>query len=231
MQDAQYSTSLLKAESEWLRKAAAKMSKMDKIDLKKEFKDLYNPPKDFVVVDVPPMQYLMVDGHGDPNTAQSYKEAVEALYGVAYTLKFASKKQLSKDYIVMPLEGLWTAKDMDAFLKREKDDWDWTMMIMQPNWITEAMVHEAIEVVRTKKNPPALHLMRFETYKEGKCVQIMHIGSYDEETPTLQKMHHEYMPAHNLKFSGPHHEIYIGDPRKAEPSRLKTVLRQPVVPV
>jgi DNA-binding PadR family transcriptional regulator len=223
-----YSISLLQAEREWLHKTAAQMHTMEKIDFKKELKTLYNPPKEFVQVVVPPMRYLMIDGHGDPNMTASYKEAVEALFSVAYTLKFASKKQLGKDYGVMPLEGLWTSQNMDDFITRNKDNWDWTMMIMQPEWITPDMVRDAIAAVRAKKNPPALEHLRFETYDEGTCVQIMHVGSYDDETPTLQKLHHGYMPENGLVFNGSHHEIYIGDPRKADPSKLKTILRQPV---
>jgi len=223
-----YSISLLEAERQWLQKAAARTNTMDKIDLKKEFKTLYNPPKEFTIVDVPPMQYLMVDGHGDPNTAPSYTEAVEALFSVSYALKFASKKQLSKDYTVMPLEGLWTSDNMDDFLTREKDNWDWTMMIMQPEWITADMVQAAIEAVRAKKGLPGLDRIRLESYNEGNSVQIMHVGSYDEEAPTLRKLHHEYMPGQGLTFGGRHHEIYLGDPRKTDPSKLKTVLRQPV---
>lgn len=223
-----YNISLLQAEREWLQKTVAHYNNMDKVDFKKELKTLYYPPKEFTMVDVPPMQYLMADGHGNPNTVPEYKEVVEALYGVAYTLKFASKKELGKDYSVMPLEGLWFAKNMDDFLTRNKDNWDWTMMIMQPDWITQEMFEAAVAAVRAKKNPPALNRVRLETYDEGKSVQIMHVGSYDDETPTLNKLHNEYMPQHGLAFNGNHHEIYLGDPRKADPSKLKTVLRQPV---
>ncbi len=202
---------------------------MDKIDFKKELKHLYTPTsKDFTVVDVPAMSYLMIDGQGNPNTSQSYVEAVEALYSVSYTLKFMSKKQLGKDYAVLPLEGLWSADDMNAFITRDKDSWKWTMMIMQPDWITSDMVSDALETVMAKKNLPALTRLYFEEYDEGKSVQIMHIGSYDDETPTLHRLHNQYLPENNLVPTGRHHEIYIGDPRKADPSKLKTVLRQPV---
>lgn len=175
------------------------------------------------------MHFLMADGTGDPNTSNDYKEIVEALFGLSYTLKFASKRQLGKDYTVMPLEGLWTADDLDAFTTaRDKSKWQWTMMIMQPDWITAEMLAQATEALRQKKNPPALSKVRFESFDEGLSVQIMHIGSYDDEAPTLHRLHTEYMPAHNLAFNGNHHEIYIGDPRKTDPMRLKTVLRQPV---
>ena len=224
-----YTISRLRAERDWLDRTA-KGIYMEKRDLRKERKEFYAPTsKEFTIVNVPTMSFLMVDGHGNPNTAESYKHAVEALYSVAYTLKFMSKKQLGKDYVVMPLEGLWYADDPSVFTTRAKDEWSWTMMIMQPDWITDEMVQEAIEAVRRKgKDLPALSLLRFEPFNEGKSVQIMHIGSYDDETPTLRKLHDEFMPEHGLQFNGNHHEIYLGDPRKADPSKLKTILRQPV---
>lgn len=226
-----YNISLLKAERMWLQKTAAIIgtNSMDKIDLKKEFKNLYSPSaKEFSIIKVPEMSFLMIDGQGNPNTAQSYKEAVEALYAVAYTIKFTSKKQLNRDYSVLPLEGLWTADAVDAFTEHAKDTWKWTMMIMQPEWITHEIVESAIESARAKKNPKALNLLRFEPYDEGEVVQIMHVGSYDDEAPTLHTLHTEFMPQHQLTWNGPHHEIYLGDPRKTDPSKLKTVLRQPV---
>jgi hypothetical protein len=200
-----------------------------KIDFKKEFKHLYRPStKEFVVVDVPPLQFLMVDGRGDPNTAQEYKDAIEALYPVAYKLKFMSKKELEKDYVVLPLEGLWWAEDMEAFTRRrDKSLWNWTMMIMQPEWITQEMFEEALRQVE-KKGLPALSKVRLETYHEGLSVQIMHIGPYDDEGPTLHRMHHEFVPQNGLEMSGTHHEIYLSDFRKVAPEKLKTVLRQPV---
>jgi hypothetical protein len=201
---------------------------MSKIDFKKELKHLYRPSaKEFVVVDVPPMKFLMIDGHGDPNTAQEYQDAVEALYAVAYKLKFTSKKMLGKDYVVPPLEGLWWAEDMKAFTAaRDKSAWDWTMMIMQPEWITQEMVEEAVKQVE-KKGLPALSKLRLETYHEGLAVQIMHIGSYDDEAPTIARMH-AFIDENGYEPAGEHHEIYLGDPRKVAPEKLKTVLRQPV---
>ncbi len=202
---------------------------MDKVDFRKEYKTLYAPKANvFSMVTVPKLAFLMVDGEGDPNTAPSYVEAVQALYAVAYGLKFASKKELGKDYVVPPLEGLWWAKDMTAFMRRAKDEYRWTMMIMQPDWITPAMVATAVDTAKQKKKLSALELVRFEAYEEGESVQIMHIGTYDEEAPTLIRLHKEYMPGHDLVFNGRHHEIYLGDPRKTDPSKLKTILRQPV---
>lgn len=203
---------------------------MDKIDFKRTLKHLYQPTgKTFSLVDVPAMQFLMIDGHGDPNTATAYAETVEALYGVAYKLKFMSKQQLGRDFAVLPLEGLWWAEDMDSFTASlDKSAWDWTMMIMQPDWITADMVTEATAVVQKQKELPTLAHLRLETYHEGLSVQIMHTGSYDDEAPTLYRLHHEFMPANGLVFNGKHHEIYLSDPRRVPPEKLKTVLRQPV---
>jgi len=203
---------------------------VDKVDFKRELRHLYRPSsKAFAVVDVPPMQFLMVDGHGDPNTARAYQDALEALYAVAYKLKFLSKRQLERDYVVPPLEGLWWAEDMDTFtIGRDKTAWDWTMMIMQPEWITQEMFAGAVQEVVRSKNVPALPKLRLEAYHEGLVVQILHLGSYDDEGPTLHRMHHEFMPQNDFEPAGKHHEIYLSDPRRVAPERRKTVLRQPV---
>ena len=203
---------------------------MSKIDFKKELKIFYQPSKkDFQVVDVPVMQFLMVDGHGDPNLAQEYQDALETLYPVAYKIKFMSKKELERDYVVPPLEGLWWADDMATFtVNRDKSTWDWTMMIMQPEWITGEMFDAARAIVDKQKELPFLSMLRLETYHEGLAVQILHIGSYDDEGPTLHKMHTEFLRQNGLEMRGKHHEIYLSDPRKVTPDKLKTVLRQPV---
>ncbi len=202
---------------------------MGKIDFKKELKHLYKPSsKEVVTVDVPAMNYLMIDGSGNPNTAQNYREAVEALYAVAYTLKFKIKKTQEIDYGVMPLEGLWWADDMDDFTTtRNKDAWYWTMIIMQPEFVTEELVKEARAEVEKKKNPAALTKLRFETYHQGLSAHIMHLGSYDEEGPTIAKMH-DFAVQQGYTLHGKHHEIYLGDPRKTVPEKLQTVLRQPI---
>ena len=203
---------------------------MSKTDFKKELKLLYQPSaKEFVVVDVQPMNYLMIDGHGDPNTAQEYQDALEALYAVAYKLKFMSKKALGKDYVIPPLEGLWWAEEMEAFTtKLDKSGWDWTMMIMQPEWITREMFVEVVQEVKKKKGLSALSKLRLETYNEGSSVQIMHTGSYDDEGPILAKLYNEFIPDNGYEKAGKHHEIYLSDVRKVAPEKLKTVLRQPV---
>lgn len=202
---------------------------MSKTDFKKELKELYAPPKKFVIVEVPEMKFLMVDGHGDPNVAQEYQDAVEALYAVAYKIKFASKKQLGKDYVVPPLEGLWWAENMDLFTTaRDKSQWDWTMMIMTPGWISYEMFSDSHKLVRQGKNLAALDKVRLENFHEGLSVQIMHVGSYDDEAPTLMKMHEEFIPKNGYLENGKHHEIYLGDPRRTDPEKLRTVLRQPI---
>jgi hypothetical protein len=201
---------------------------MDKIDFKREWKHLYQPSKkDFQIVEVPPLNFLMITGHGDPNTAADYTAAVETLYGVAYKLKFHSKKS-GQDYIVPPLEGLWWAKNLDSFTtSRDKSQWDWTMMIMTPDWITKEDYQLALED-SVKKDLPAIQKLRFDRYDEGLCVQILHLGSYDDEGPVLARLHKEWMPENGYKFNGKHHEIYLSDPRRVEPEKLKTILRQPI---
>jgi hypothetical protein len=202
---------------------------MSKIDFKKTLKHLYNPPKKFIVVDVPEMQFLMVDGEGDPNKAQEYQDALEALYGVAYKLKFTSKNTLDKDYVVPPLEGLWWADDMDFFTEfRDKDRWKWRMMIMTPEWISLEMFSDARQQVSKAKTLPTLEKVRLGRYHEGLSVQILHVGSYDDEAPTLARLHKEYLPENGYVENGLHHEIYLSDPRRVVPEKLKTVLRQPV---
>ena len=202
---------------------------MEKFDIKKNLKTLYGPPVgDFSVVEVPPLNYFMIDGAGDPNTASEYREAVEALYAASYTLKFMSKAALKRDYVVPPLEGLWWSDDMADFVARRKDRWRWTMMIAVPDFVEAAMADEAIVKAREKKQLPALPRLRFEQLEEGQAVQTLHIGAYDDEGPILQRLHQEYLPAHRLAPSGHHHEIYLSDPRKTAAEKLKTILRQPV---
>jgi len=198
-------------------------------DFKKEFTALYAPSRrDFSIVDVPRMHFLLIDGEGNPNTAEDYRDAVDALYAVSYALKFASKQQLKRDYVVAPLEGLWSSDDPLSFQSGAKDQWRWTMTIMQPEWITNDLVVAAIEKTRRKKDSPALRLLRYEPFAEGRAVQILHVGSYDDEAPTLRRLHEQFMPEHGLTFNGRHHEIYLSDARRTQPEKLKTILRQPV---
>lgn len=202
-----------------------------KTDFKKTLDSYRASPREFRIVDVPVMQYLMVDGHGDPNTAKEYADAIAALYPVAYKLKFASKQDLGKDYVVMPLEALWWASDMGAFTAdRDKSRWHWTAMIMVPDWITHEMFDVTLAKVASGDRPVSLDKVRLEALREGRCVQILHIGSYDDEADVLAEMHHEFIPSAGLRMTGKHHEIYFSDFRKVEPSRLRTILRQPVEP-
>jgi len=202
---------------------------MEKIDYKKQLKHLYRPStKKVEVVEVPQMNFLMVDGEGDPNTAQSFRDAIEALYPVSYTLKFMVKKgDIAIDYGVMPLEARWWSDDMSAFITGNKDAWKWTAMIMQPEFVTQDMVQEAIEDVARKKNPVALPLLRFEAFEEGKAAQIMHIGPFSEEGPTIEKVH-SFIESNGSRRVGKHHEIYLSDLRRAAPEKWKTIVRQPM---
>lgn len=203
---------------------------MEKVDFKKSLKTLYAPKNTdaWELVEVPSMQYLMLDGEGDPNTSKSFSDAIEALFSVSYTLKFTSKQELGKDYGVSTLEGLWYADDMSVFLAANKGAYKWTLMIMQPEWITEAMVVKATQQVEAKRHPVALGKLYFKEYAEGTSLQLLHIGSYDDEAPKLNELHDAYMPSHGFGFNGHHHEIYLSDFRKVAPEKLKTILRQPV---
>lgn len=201
---------------------------MEKIDFKKKLKQFYKPSsKDFCIVDIPKMSFLMIDGMGDPNSAKEYQDALQALYPLAYKLKFMSKNELGKDYVVPPLEGLWWAYDRADFISRKKENWKWRMMIMQPDWITAEMV-EVERLNAAKKASASLPFVKFDVFDEGKSAQILHIGSYDAEGPVLQRLHDVWLPENGYTESGLHHEIYLSDPRKVAPEKLKTVLRQPV---
>ncbi|MEV0806582.1 GyrI-like domain-containing protein [Micromonospora sp. NPDC050200] len=201
----------------------------NKTDFKKTL-DAYQAQRGrFRVVDVPDMQYLMIDGHGDPNTSPAFTEAVEALYPVAYKLKFASKRDLVRDYVVPPLEGLWWAEDMASFtVVRDKSRWDWTLMLMVPDWINQAMFITAVEQARAKNQPARLDDIRLEALSEGRCVQTLHVGSFDDEADMLSQLHHEVIPDQGFRMVGTHHEIYLSDFRRVAPDKQRTILRQPV---
>jgi hypothetical protein len=201
---------------------------MDKIDLKKELAEYYNPKKDkFVQVNIKPMKYIMIDGVGNPNTSQDFQDKVGVLFGISYAVKFLSK-EIGRDYTVMPLEGLWWADEMSDFIAGGKENWKWTLMIMQPDFINEDTFNTAREKY-IKKNPenkiPASEA-RFEIYAEGDSVQVMYIGAFADEGPTIKKMH-EFITGSGYELNGKHHEIYLSDFRKTEPAKLKTIIRQP----
>ncbi|MES2038742.1 MAG: GyrI-like domain-containing protein [Pseudomonadota bacterium] len=199
---------------------------MDKLDLKKQLKSVYQASATAVTeVDVPAFNFLMIDGQGDPNSSATYAAAVEALFTVAYTLKFMVRKSSAAiDYAVMPLEGLWWADNMAAFVADRKSEWRWTMMIMQPDFITADMVASAIAAAGKKKSLSALQQLRFESFNEGHCGQILHKGPFTEEGPTIDRLH-QYIDEHG-KLTGKHHEIYLSDIRKAAAENWKTIIRQ-----
>ena len=201
---------------------------MSKVDLKKELKQLYKPSAQEVsVVDVPRLNYLMIDGRGDPNTSQEYAAAIEALYSLAYALKFKIKKgKAGIDYGVMPLEGLWWIADESQFNVNNKEAWNWTMMIMQPKYVTADLFAEALPETEKKKQLATLARIRFESYNEGSAAQIIHVGPYADEGPTIAKLH-DFINQHGHRARGKHHEIYLGDPRKTAPAKLQTIIRQP----
>ena len=204
------------------------MSATKKVDFKRELGDLYAPAREASLVEVPELAFVMVDGHGDPNTSVAYRDAIQALYTVAYSAKFAVKREPDGiDFGVMPLEGLWWAADMTQFATVDKSEWSWTAMIMQPEPVTAEIVEAARQKAAAKKSLPALELLRFERFREGLAAQVMHIGPYADEGPTIAGLHafiaeQEYAPA------GKHHEIYLSDPTRSASEKLRTVIRQPI---
>ncbi len=213
---------------------------MSKLDLKKELKHLYLPSvRKVVIVDVPEMQFIMIDGRilaGEtPETSTEFEQAIGALYGLSYTLKFMSKLREENpiDYTVMALEGLWWTEKMTAdselgtFDFDPDNDWLFTLMMLQPEHISSEMYEEALGQVEEKRPNPALKKARLENFDEGFSMQIMHKGPYAEEPQTIEKML-AFARENGYRLRGKHHEIYIGDPRRAKPENLKTVLRQPI---
>ncbi|MBX3068665.1 MAG: GyrI-like domain-containing protein [Cryobacterium sp.] len=201
----------------------------EKLDFKKSLDSYKAKHGEFRILDVPPMNYLMCDGHGDPNSSPMYAETLSALYPVAYKLKFASKQELDRDYAVPPLEGLWWAEDMTSFTTdRDKSKWDWTMMLFVPDWISQEHFEAAVKKVGAKTPPSRLSDVRLESLSEGRCVQTLHIGSFDNEAPLLARMHEEFIRGNGFKMNGKHHEIYFSDFRKVAQEQLRTMLRQPI---
>jgi hypothetical protein len=202
---------------------------MDKIDFKKEYKVFYNPPNKPEIVTIPQFQFLMIDGRGAPG-CEAFQKAIEALFGVSYKVKFACKKgNPGTDYVVMPLEGLWWADDMNDFTAGNRDMWRWTLMMMQPDFVTAGMIQTTIQSAKANEANPALDQLRFEKFEEGLAAQIMHTGSFADEHPNIMKLH-ELIATNGGTFDGKtnkHHEIYLSDFRKTAPEKLKTVLRQP----
>lgn len=204
---------------------------MEKVEWKKTYKDLFFPPGDPVLIDVPTMNYLMIDGHGDPNTVKAYKDAVEALFSLSYAIKFSIKKEMAIDYSVFPSEGLWWVEDMEQFTTDDKSSWDWTMIIAQPDLVDKERIERVrLEVMKKKKDLDALGQVRFELFHEGLSVQLMHVGPYSAEGPNIACMH-AFIQENGYVANGKHHEIYLSDVRRTAPEKLKTVLRQPACKV
>ncbi len=223
-----HSLHTIRAELAWVKDylAMERKKSMAKQDYKKIYKALYKPGKAPEVVDVPEFNFLMIDGVGDPNTAQSYQEAVGALYKLAYGIRFFMRDQ-GVDFGVMPLEGLWWVEDLADFSYDDKSNWHWTMMIMQPEGVTAEVVEAVREQVRNKHDPPRLDEIRFEAYHEGLSVQMMHVGPYADEPPNIERMH-AFMAEQGYEPHMKHHEIYLKDPNRTAPDKLLTVLRHPV---
>ena len=220
-----YSVGQLEAEKRWLEQYLGGKT-MTAYDVKRELKQFYAPKNtDWEIVDVPPMRYIGIDGSGDPNTDKSYSDAVQALYAVAYTIKFAHK---DTPFTVAPLEGLWWADDPTTFATRDKARWKWTMLISQPPWLTDTDIEAAKRSALAKKKLPAIDLIRMLTLSDGTSAQLLHTGSYEDEGPKLAYLHEKFLAEHGLAVNGLHHEIYLSDARRTEPAKLKTILRQPV---
>ncbi len=201
---------------------------MPKREFKTIYRELYQPPMEPVTVDVPAMDFIMIDGSGDPETDPWYQQVVEALYAVGYSIKFILKERSEDlDFVMPPLEGLWWAEDMAAFTEAKREDWQWTMMLMIPEPVDDAIYLEGHKKACAKKCLVAADLMRFERFDEGLSAQIMHRGPYAEEGPTVQRLH-AFIAEQGHQPRGKHHEIYLSDPRRTKPENMKTVLRQPV---
>jgi len=201
---------------------------MKKIDFKKDFKELYSPPsKKVSLVDVPAMNFLMIDGKGDPN-GEEFQNAVPALYNLAFTIKFSLKfAKTGPEYTVPPLEGLWWMAGNAPFDSAKREEWLWTLMIAQPGHVTAAHLKEAIKKINEKNPNPLLAKIRLENFKEGLSAQIMHIGPYSEEAQSIEKID-RFIEENKYTFRGKHHEIYLSDPRRVAPEKMRTVLRHPV---
>ncbi|HSP75773.1 MAG TPA: GyrI-like domain-containing protein [Cryobacterium sp.] len=201
-------------------------------DVKRVHPPLYGATnRDWELIEVPAQRFIALDGAGDPNTAPAYAEAVGALYAVAYGVKFAAKRALGRELVIAPLEGLWYSDDASVFTAGAKAEWKWTLLMSQPDWVTDAFIAEVIAAALAKKKLPALARVRVETLEEGLSAQLLHVGPYDDEAPALARLHGEFLASNGLRENGRHHEVYLGDPRRAAPEKLKTVLRQPVATV
>jgi hypothetical protein len=198
------------------------------VDLRRELADVYSAAATPAMVQVPALRFLMIDGHGDPNTSPDYAAAVEALYTVAFTIRFALKRgPAAVDAPVMPLEGLWWTPDMSTFSVDDKASWNWTLMIALPPQATPDVVGDARAAAARKKSLEAIGRVREDRHADGLAAQVLHVGPYSEEGPTVARLH-RFIEEQGWRLVGRHHEIYLGDPRRAAPERLRTIIRQPV---
>jgi len=201
---------------------------MPAYDVKRDLKTCYAPRNtEWALVDVPDQQFIAIDGRGDPRTAPAYAAALEALYAVAYTVKFTNKAA-GRDFVVGPLEGQWWSDHPDAFTSDARETWQWRMLISMPAWVTTTMIDEARDTALAKKKAPAIAEVRHAALSEGHCAQALHHGPYTDEAPLLARLHDEWLAEHGLAMSGLHHEVYLTDARRTAPEKLRTVLRQPV---
>jgi len=200
----------------------------EKIDLRKTYKTLYGAKAEPCLVDVPELAVLAVDGAGDPNGSQRFQDCAGALYSASYTLKFAVKKSRGIDWGVLGLEGDWWCDDITRFSMARKGDWKWTLLIVQPDLVTEAEAAAAIGAARAKKGAsPALEDLRFERRPAHRAAQILHLGPYDAEPPTIERLH-SFIAESGMRKSGLHREVYLSDARRIEADKLRTIIRQPV---
>jgi hypothetical protein len=202
--------------------------KMNDAEMKSRLKELYLPPADeFVLVDVPEMRYIMIDGHSAADRA-ALDHAVKWLFAVVHPIKRVARERMGQHFVEPPLDGLWWADDMNDFIRGNRDKLSWRMMIVyEPDWLTAEMFDEALAATTARLGEPPAGL-RLESYDEGLSAQIMHVGPPSGQTATLTRLHREFLPAHALIPCGHHHEIYLTDPNRVAPEKMKTVLRQPV---
>ncbi len=192
-------------------------------------KRLYRATKTPQLVDVPALMYVCVDGHGEPSTSPAYADAVQALYAISYAVRFAINAASGQSVKVSTLEGLWWASDMTVFLTGRRSEWHWTMMIRQPDVVTDDLVERLRPAVAAKRSSPAVDDLRLVTFTEGPAAQVLHVGPYADEGLTIQRLH-AFLLDRGLVLRGKHHEIYLGDPRRAAPDKLRTIIRQPCAP-
>lgn len=200
---------------------------MDKLDLRKTHKDIYAARREPSLVEVPALMTLAIEGEGDPDSSPRFAEATSALYSVAYTLKFAMKKGGGQDWAVMPLEGDWYCDDMASFSMDRKEDWKWVLYIVQPDFVTADDLGKAVKASAAKEANPALGGLSLVTLPAHRAAQVLHVGPYEAEPPTIASLH-AFIRAQGFSLTGRHREVYLGDPRRTAPEKLKTIIRQPL---